>query len=105
MGSRASGLARPQSDWDFKIATTAFPEIRDAMPQLVVPLHPVIAPVGPAEPHLVLHAHPGWPGESGPDLQPAARAAAALAGDSRDIALDRRSFLGLDAVAVLQARS
>ncbi len=42
-GSRASGLARPQSDWDFKIATTAFPEVRDAMPQLVAPLHPVIA--------------------------------------------------------------
>jgi hypothetical protein len=34
-GSRAGGLAGPQSDWDFTIATTAFADVRDAMPHLV----------------------------------------------------------------------
>ena len=42
-GSRASGRARPQSDWDFQIATEAFPEVRERMPALVIPLQPVVA--------------------------------------------------------------
>ena len=42
-GSRASGLAGPQSDWDFTIATTAFADVRDAMPHLVAPLRPIVA--------------------------------------------------------------
>jgi hypothetical protein len=42
-GSRASGRARPQSDWDFKIATETFPEVRERMPALVTPLQPVVA--------------------------------------------------------------
>ena len=42
-GSRASGRARPQSDWDFQIATEAFPEVRERMPALVTPLQPVVA--------------------------------------------------------------
>ena len=42
-GSRASGRATPQSDWDFVVVTAGFTEVRDAMPRLVVPLRPVIA--------------------------------------------------------------
>jgi hypothetical protein len=42
-GSRASGRARPQSDWDFQIATEAFPEVQERMPALVTPLQPVVA--------------------------------------------------------------
>ena len=42
-GSRASGRASRQSDWDFIVVTADFTEIRDAMPRLVVPLRPVVA--------------------------------------------------------------
>ena len=42
-GSRASGRATPQSDWDFVVVTAHFTEVRDAMARLVVPLRPVIA--------------------------------------------------------------
>lgn len=42
-GSRASGRAGPHSDWDFQIATEAFPEVRERMPALVTPLQPVVA--------------------------------------------------------------
>lgn len=42
-GSRASGRARPQSDWDFRIATDAFPEVQERMPAVVIPLQPVVA--------------------------------------------------------------
>lgn len=42
-GSRASGRARPGSDWDFRIATDAFPEVQERMPALVIPLQPVVA--------------------------------------------------------------
>jgi hypothetical protein len=42
-GSRASGQARPESDWDFTISTAAFADVHDAMPQLVAPLRPVVA--------------------------------------------------------------
>lgn len=42
-GSRARGLAGPQSDWDFTIATAAFADVRNAMPHLVAPLRPVVA--------------------------------------------------------------
>jgi hypothetical protein len=42
-GSRASGRATPQSDWDFRIVTAAFDQVREAMPRLVVPLRPVVA--------------------------------------------------------------
>lgn len=43
IGSRASGRATPLSDWDFKVVAADFNEIREVLPQLVVPLHPVVA--------------------------------------------------------------
>lgn len=43
VGSRASGQATPLSDWDFKVVTADFPAIRAALPQLVIPLRPVVA--------------------------------------------------------------
>jgi hypothetical protein len=43
IGSRASGQAMPLSDWDFKVVTADFHEIREVLPQLVVPLRPVVA--------------------------------------------------------------
>jgi hypothetical protein len=43
IGSRASGQAMPLSDWDFKVVTADFHEIRGVLPQLVVPLRPVVA--------------------------------------------------------------
>jgi hypothetical protein len=36
-GSRASGRAMALSDWDFKITTAVFPEVREALPGLVRP--------------------------------------------------------------------
>jgi hypothetical protein len=42
-GSRASGQATPLSDWDFKVVTADFNQTRDVLPQLVIPLHPVVA--------------------------------------------------------------
>jgi hypothetical protein len=42
-GSRASGRATPLSDWDFKVVTADFDEVRDVIPQLVMPLRPVVA--------------------------------------------------------------
>jgi Nucleotidyltransferase domain len=43
VGSRASGLAGPQSDWDFAVATAAFADMRDALPRLTAPLRPIVA--------------------------------------------------------------
>jgi len=42
-GSRARGDALPQSDWDFKITTGAFAEVRERLPALAARLHPVVA--------------------------------------------------------------
>jgi hypothetical protein len=42
-GSRASGQATPLSDWDFAVTAAAFEEVRDALPEMVRPLHPVVA--------------------------------------------------------------
>jgi hypothetical protein len=42
IGSRATGQATPLSDWDFKVVTADFNEIRQVLPQLVVPLRPVV---------------------------------------------------------------
>jgi hypothetical protein len=43
IGSRASGHATPLSDWDFKVVTADFNETRGILPQLVVPLRPIVA--------------------------------------------------------------
>jgi hypothetical protein len=43
IGSRASGQPTPLSDWDFKIVTAGFDEIRDVLPKLVIPLRPIVA--------------------------------------------------------------
>jgi hypothetical protein len=42
-GSRARGRAGPWLDWDFTVSTTAFAEVREALPPLVAPLRPVVA--------------------------------------------------------------
>jgi hypothetical protein len=43
IGSRASGQATPLSDWDFRVVTADFDEIRQDLPQLVIPLRPLAA--------------------------------------------------------------
>jgi predicted nucleotidyltransferase len=40
-GSRAMDQATPLSDWDFMVTAPRFAEVRDALPQMVRPLHPV----------------------------------------------------------------
>jgi hypothetical protein len=42
-GSRASGQARPLSDWDFAVTTGEFEDVRNALPETVRPLRPVVA--------------------------------------------------------------
>jgi hypothetical protein len=42
-GSRARDQATPLSDWDFAVTTLGFEKIRDALPEMVEPLHPVVA--------------------------------------------------------------
>jgi hypothetical protein len=42
-GSRARGQATPWSDWDFAVTAARFDEVRDTLPDLVRPLHPVVA--------------------------------------------------------------
>jgi hypothetical protein len=42
-GSRARGEAAPLSDWDFAVTAAEFDDVRDALPELVRPLHPVVA--------------------------------------------------------------
>jgi hypothetical protein len=42
-GSGARGRARPWSNWDFTVSTTAFAEAREALPPLVAALRPVVA--------------------------------------------------------------
>ena len=43
MGSRARGDALPPSDWDFKITTGAFAEVRQRLPAVAARLRPVVA--------------------------------------------------------------
>ncbi|HEY5985466.1 MAG TPA: nucleotidyltransferase domain-containing protein [Streptosporangiaceae bacterium] len=43
VGSRASGAATARSDWDFAVVTGEFRQIRERLPGLVGPLHPVAA--------------------------------------------------------------
>jgi hypothetical protein len=42
-GSRARGQATPLSDWDFAVTASRFDEVRDALPEMVWPLRPVVA--------------------------------------------------------------
>ena len=42
-GSRARGQATPLWDWDFAVTAPRFDEIRDALAEMVRPLHPVVA--------------------------------------------------------------
>jgi Nucleotidyltransferase domain len=42
-GSRARGTATALSDWDFAITAAGFDEVREALPETVRPLHPVVA--------------------------------------------------------------
>ena len=42
-GSRARGQATPLSDWDFAVTAPRFEDVRDALPETVRPLHPVVA--------------------------------------------------------------
>jgi hypothetical protein len=41
VGSRATGEARPESDWDFRVATTDFASVARALPRLAAPLNPL----------------------------------------------------------------
>jgi hypothetical protein len=43
VGSRAHGRETALSDWDFLVATDDFEAVRDALPDLVAPLEPVVA--------------------------------------------------------------
>ncbi len=42
-GSRARGQAAPLSDWDFAVTAPRFDDVRDALPETVRPLRPVVA--------------------------------------------------------------
>jgi Nucleotidyltransferase domain len=42
-GSRARGQATPLSDWDFAVTAPSFEITRDALPETVKSLHPVVA--------------------------------------------------------------
>jgi hypothetical protein len=42
-GSRARGQATPLSDWDFAVTAAEFDDLRNALPETVRPLHPVVA--------------------------------------------------------------
>ena len=42
-GSRARGQAAPLSDWDFAVTALRFDDVRDALPETVMPLRPVVA--------------------------------------------------------------
>jgi len=42
-GSRARGRATPLSDWDFAVTAAEFDDVRNALPETVGPLHPVVA--------------------------------------------------------------
>jgi hypothetical protein len=42
-GSRARGQETPLSDWDFAVTAAEFDAVRDALPDTVRPLHPVVA--------------------------------------------------------------
>ncbi len=42
-GSRARGEATPLSDWDFAVTAYQFDDVRDALPQIIRPLHAVVA--------------------------------------------------------------
>ena len=41
MGSRATGRAGPDSDWDFRVATRDFATVAAALPSLLAPLEPL----------------------------------------------------------------
>jgi hypothetical protein len=43
IGSRARGQATPFSDWDFAVTAPRFDDVRDALPDMVRPLRPVVA--------------------------------------------------------------
>jgi Nucleotidyltransferase domain len=43
VGSRATGQARPDSDWDFLVETRDFGAVAAALPELVAPLEPLAA--------------------------------------------------------------
>lgn len=43
VGSRARGDALPQSDWDFKIVTSVFADVRERLPVAAARLRPVVA--------------------------------------------------------------
>lgn len=42
VGSRAHNRETALSDWDFLVATDDFPAVRDALPDLVAPLEPIV---------------------------------------------------------------
>jgi predicted nucleotidyltransferase len=39
-GSRARGQAAPLSDWDFAVTAAGFEDVRNALPEIIRPLHP-----------------------------------------------------------------
>jgi hypothetical protein len=41
VGSRATGQARPDSDWDFRVETRDFEAVAAALPELLAPLEPL----------------------------------------------------------------
>jgi hypothetical protein len=41
VGSRATGQARPESDWDFRVETRDFEAVAPALPELLAPLEPL----------------------------------------------------------------
>jgi hypothetical protein len=41
VGSRATGLARPDSDWDFRVEARDFGAVAAALPELLAPLEPL----------------------------------------------------------------
>jgi len=41
VGSRATGEARPESDWDFRVEARDFDAVAAALPALLAPLEPL----------------------------------------------------------------
>jgi predicted nucleotidyltransferase len=42
VGSRATGTARPESDWDFRVEADDFASVATALPGLLAPLEPLV---------------------------------------------------------------
>jgi hypothetical protein len=113
-GSRARGQATPLSDWDFAVTTAEFEDVRNALPETVGPLHPVVAQwdrlgrtwcymlilIGPSKVDLLF----GRPHQPAPPWQVNASTLAGVDDHFWDWALWLRSKLGRDDIVAGELR-